>query len=157
MPFYLVPLDLLITAPILLIASPGTYASMAVSAGLGGLIPWQAGIETSIGRFQFILGREFGVALYGRGKIIDAILVPVGDQTVLVNYRSTQLDFPLVEYRPFRTFSLDQSSSLVLQLNFGVDIPHSATAVFPEGSETPELGPVWYVGLRTAFDWRYYW
>ena len=81
----------------------------------------------------------------------------MGDQTVLVNYKSTQLDFPIVEYRPFRTFSLDQSSSLVLQLNFGVDIPHSATAVPPEGSETPELGPVWYVGLRTAFDWRYYW
>ena len=158
MPFYLFPLDMLITAPILLIASPDTYASMAVSAGLGGLLPWQAGIETSIGRFQFILGREIGVALYGRGKIIDAILVPIeNDQTALVNFKSTQLDFPIVEYRPFRTFSLDQSSSLVLQLNFGVDIPHNTTVVFPEGSETPELSPVWYVGLRAAFDWRYYW
>ena len=68
MPFYLLPLDLLITAPVLLIASPDTYASMAVSAGLGGLIPWQAGIESSIGRFQFILGREVGVAFYGRGE-----------------------------------------------------------------------------------------
>jgi hypothetical protein len=66
------------------------------------------------------------------------------------------LDFPIVKYRPFRTFSLDQSSSLVLQLNFGVDIPHSETAVFPVGIETPELGSVWSVGLRTAFDWRYY-
>jgi hypothetical protein len=79
------------------------------------------------------------------------------NQTALVNYKSTQLDFPIVEYRPFRTFSLDQSSSLVLQFNFGVDIPHSATAVLPEGAKTPDLGPVWYVGLKTAFDWRYYW
>jgi hypothetical protein len=158
MPFYLLPLDLLITAPILLIASPNTFASMAVSAGLGGLIPWQAGIETGIGRFQFILGREFGVAFYGGGDEADAILVPVNeDETVLVNYKSTHFDFPIVEYRPFRTFSLDQSSSLVLQLNFGVDIPHSGTAIFPEDIKTPELGSVWSVGLRIAFDWRYYW
>jgi hypothetical protein len=158
MPFYLVPFDLLITAPVLLIVSPETYASMAVSAGLGGLIPWQAGMETSIGRFQFILGREIGVTLYGRGKDADAILVPIEDnKTALVNFRSTLFDFPIVEYRPFRTFSLEQSSSLVIQLNFGVDIPHKATAVLPEGIETPELGPVWYIGIRTAFDWRYYW
>jgi len=158
MPFYLIPLDLLITAPILLIASPDTYASMAVSAGLGGLIPWQAGIETSIGRFQFILGREFGLAFYGRGDKVDAILVSTEDnESVLANYKSTQLDFPVLEYRPFRTFSLDQSSSLVTQLGFGVDIPHDQIAVLPEGSETPDMRPVWYVSLRIAFDWRYYW
>ena len=157
MPFWLIPLDLLITAPVLLITSPESFADMAVTAGLGGLIPWQAGIETSIGRFQFILGREIGVALYGRGKQKDAILVSLdNNETALVNYKSTQLDFPIVEYRPFRTFSLDQSSSLVIQFNFGVDIPHNQYISFPESIETPDLGPVWYIGLRTAFDWRYY-
>jgi len=156
MPFWLVPLDLLITSPLFFIA-PDTYASMAVTAGLGGLIPWQAGIETGIGRFQFILGREIGLTLYGRGKQKDAILVPIdNDETALLNFKSTQLDFPIVEYRPFRTFSLDQSSSLVIQLNFGVDIPHNESVVLPEGIETPELLPVWYVGFRAAFDWRYY-
>ncbi|MBT8382051.1 MAG: hypothetical protein HKO83_01070 [Ignavibacteriaceae bacterium] len=156
MPFWLLPLDLLITSPILLF-SPETYASMAVTAGLGGLIPWQAGIETGIGRIQFILGREIGVTLYGRGKQKDAILVSIDeDETALVNFKSTQLDFPFFEYRPFRTFSLDQSSSLVIQLNFGVDIPHSSNIVLPEGLETPKLRPVWYIGFRAAFDWRYY-
>ena len=158
MPFYLIPLDLLITAPILLIASPNTYASMAVSAGLGGLIPWQAGIETGIGRFQFILGREFGVTFYGRGDDVDAILVSLDDsETALINFKSTQLEFPILEYRPFRTFSLDQSSSLFVQFNFGVDIPHDDITVFPEGIELPDLDPVWSVGFRIAFDWRYYW
>ena len=157
MPFYLIPLDLLITAPVLLIASPETFANMAVTAGLGGLIPWQAGIETGIGRFQFILGREIGVSIYSRWANKDAILVPIAsDKTALLNYKSTQLEFPVVEYRPFRTFSLNQSSSLVIQLNFGIDIPHSETVVVPEGIETPELRPVWYIGLRTAFDWRSY-
>jgi hypothetical protein len=156
MPFWLLPLDLLITSPILLF-SPDTYSSMAVTAGLGGLIPWQAGIETGIGRIQFILGREIGLTLYGRGKQKDAILVPIdGDETALVNFKSTQLDFPFFEYRPFRTFSLDQSSSLVIQLNFGVDIPHNESVALPEGIETFELRPVWYIGFRAAFDWRYY-
>jgi len=156
MPFWLLPLDLLITAPILLFA-PDIYAGMAVTAGLGGLIPWQAGIETGIGRIQFILGREIGLTLYGRGDQKDAILVPIdGNETALVNFKSTQLDFPFLEYRPFRTFSLDQSSSLVIQLNFGIDIPHNESVALPEGIETPELHPVWYVGFRAAFDWRYY-
>jgi hypothetical protein len=156
MPFWLLPLDLLITSPIILF-SPETYSSMAVTAGLGGLIPWQAGIETGIGRFQFILGREIGLTLYGRGKQKDAILVPIdNDETALVNFKSTQLDFPIVEYRPFRTFSLDQSSSLVIQFNIGVDIPHNETVALPEGIEAPELQPVWYLGFRAAFDWRYY-
>jgi len=156
MPFYVVPLDLLITSPLFFIA-PETYASMAVTAGLGGLIPWQAGIETGIGRFQFILGREMGVALYGRGDVKDALLISLDDaSTALVNFRSTQLDFPIVEYRPFRTFASDQSSSLVLQMNFGVDIPHNETIELPQDIDTPELRPVWYLGLRAAFDWRYY-
>ena len=156
MPFYIVPLDLLITAPIFFI-SPETYGSMAVTAGLGGLIPWQAGIETGIGRFQFILGREVGISLYGRSKTNDVMLLPIGNnQTALLHFRSTQLDFPIIEYRPFRTFSSDQSSSIILQLNFGVEFPHNETVKFPEGIHKPELRPVWYVGLRTAFDWRYY-
>ena len=84
-------------------------------------------------------------------------LVPLEDgRTALLNYKSTQLDFPIVEYRPFRTFSTDQSSSLFSQLNVGVDIPHPETVVTPQGVETPDLRPVWYIGLRTAFDWRYY-
>ena len=156
MPFYVVPLDLLITSPLFFIA-PETYASMAVTAGLGGLIPWQAGIETGIGRFQFILGREIGVALYGRSNVNDALLIPLDDgSTSLVNFRSTQFDFPIVEYRPFRTFATDQSSSLVLQLAFGVDFPHNETVKYPEGINAPELVPVWYFGFRAAFDWRYY-
>jgi len=156
MPFYLVPFDLLITAPILIWAAPETFASMAVSAGNGGLIPWQSGIATSIGRFQFMLGREVGVSLYGGGDNKDAVLVPAGEETYLLTYKSVQLDFPFLEYRPFRTFSLDQSSSLVFQFNFGVDIPYGTSLVAPEGVSVPDLRPVWYIGIRTAFDWRYY-
>ena len=156
MPFYIFPFDLLITAPILLWAAPDAYASMAVTAGNGGLIPWQAGIATSIGRFQFILGREVVVSLYGGGSNKDAILVPEGDVTNLITFKSVQLNFPVLEYKPFRTFSLDQSSSLSFKLSFGVDLPYDEVLILPEGGAPPELKAVWNIGLTAEFDWRYY-
>jgi hypothetical protein len=156
MPFYIIPFDLLITAPILLWAAPEAYASMAVTAGNGGLIPWQAGIATSFGRFQFILGREVSASLYGSGEDQDAIIVQENNTSSLLTYKSVQLDFPVVEYRPFRTFSLDQSSSLRFIFSFGVDFPYDAQLVLPEGGNLPELKPVWNIGLTAEFDWRYY-
>jgi hypothetical protein len=152
----LLPFDLLITAPILIWAAPDVFAKMAVTAGNGGLIPWQAGIATSFGRFQFILGREVNVSLYGSGKDQDAIIVPENDDYTILTYKSVQLDFPVVEYRPFRTFSLDQSSSLRLYLSFGVDFPYSESVVAPEGSALPDLKAIWNIGLTAEFDWRYY-
>jgi hypothetical protein len=160
MPFWLIPGDMLLLTPILALTSPETLGKVGVQAVNGGLIPWQAGIATPIGRFQFILGREIGVTLYGRGDKKDALLQPRQgvnkDSTTLITFKSTQLDFPILEYRPFRTFSLDQSSSLVIQLNVGVDIPHNETVIAPEGVAVPELDAVWYIGMRFAFDWRYY-
>ncbi|MFC2094174.1 hypothetical protein ACFLSH_00965 [Bacteroidota bacterium] len=160
MPFWLIPGDMILLTPILGLTSPETLGKVGVQAVNGGLIPWQAGIATPIGRFQFILGREVGISLYGGGDEKDAILVSGQgenkDQTTLITFKSTQLDFPVVEYRPFRTFSLDQSSSLVIQVNVGVDIPHSETVIAPEGAPVPELDTIWYIGMRFAFDWRYY-
>ena len=156
MPFYLLPFDLLITAPILVWAAPDAFASMAVTAGNGGLIPWQAGIATSFGRFQFVLGREVSVSLYGNGNDQDAIVVQENSMYSVLTYKSVQLDFPVVEYRPFRTFSLDQSSSLRVFLSFGVDFPYDAELVASESGTLPELKPIWNIGLTAEFDWRYY-
>jgi hypothetical protein len=161
MPFWLIPFDLLVAGPILLIASPTTLTNMAVVAGNGGLIPWQTGIATAIGRFQFILGREIGASFYGYGKTDDRILVPTegASQTnyTLIGLRSIKFDFPLVEYRPFRTFSLDQSTNLLLQFYAGLDVPTRVNVVAPAGAAKPDLESVWEIGLRLAFDWRYYW
>jgi hypothetical protein len=133
MPFFLIPGDLLVVGPILYLFSPKKAAAMAVTAGNGGLIPWQAGIATRIGRFQFILGREVGVSLYGLNTPVQAILIPVADKRfTLVSYKSTELDFPILEYQPFRrSFSQVQSSSFLVQLTGGVNIPHGATVINP--------------------------
>jgi hypothetical protein len=41
---------------------------MEVGAANGGLIPWQAGVATRFGRFQFVLGREVGLSFYRNGS-----------------------------------------------------------------------------------------
>jgi len=159
-PFWLIPFDLILAAPFLLPTAPEKYTQMATEAANGGLIPWQAGLATSFGRFQFVLGREIGASFFGfLGNA--RFLLPVGDPTqeeaVLANLRSIQLDFPVLEYMPFRTFSTDQSSSLVIQLFGAVDIPTTAADILPPGTPEPDMHSVWQFGLRAAFRWRHYW
>ncbi len=158
LPFWLIPGDLLVAGPILFFISPQTVSQMAVQAGNGGLIPWQSGISTGIGRFQFVLGREVGVSLFGYGSEPIKILAPYQGNVVVAGYRAIQFDFPVLEYRPFRTFSLNQSSSLVFQLYAGFDIPDLVDTEFgpvPESVES-NLRTVWNTGLRISFDWRSY-
>jgi hypothetical protein len=160
LPFWLIPGDLLLAAPTVGLISMPTFMQMAVAAGSGGLIPWQAGIATIMGRFQFILGREVGVSFFGYGKEEDKMLIPISGvppvQTPIVSLRSIQLEFPVLEYRPFRTFSMNQSSSMVVQFYGGVDIPTKVSVVAPAGAQEPSVRNNWFVGLRVAFDWRYY-
>jgi hypothetical protein len=159
LPFWLIPGDLLLALPTVAPFSLETYSKMAVVAANGGLIPWQAGIATPLGRFQFILGREVGFTFYGYLKNDDRLIIPPSDpgtSATLIGLRSISFDFPLLEYRPFRTFSLNQSSSLVFQLYWGFEVPMSASVVRPIGAREPSLKTIWQIGLRLAFDWRYY-
>ena len=160
MPFYIIPGDLLIVAPFLYLFSPKTATRMIIAAGNGGLIPWQVGMVTPIGRFQFVLGREVGVYLYGWPKDADRFLLPFANNLeadqVLVSMRSTLLEFPFLEYRPFHTFSTNQTASLVFQFFGGVDIPGKITVIAPEGSPVPKTNPIYFLGVRIGFDWRYY-
>jgi hypothetical protein len=158
LPFWLVPGDMIVAAPILLFASPKSMTKMAVTAANGGLIPWQSGIASPIGRFQFVFGREVGVSLYGIGsRQQDALLIPnPGSPSYLVTYRSTKFDFPILEYSPVRTFSLNQSSSLIIQLTAGFDLPQVTSVILPAGEAPPSLKTTWYGGIRILFDWRRY-
>jgi hypothetical protein len=158
-PFWLIPGDLVLAAPVLALSSPQTLQKMAVQAANGGLIPWQAGIATPIGRFQFMFGREVGLSFY-RSRRDDPMLIQtpgVGPaNATLVALRSLQVEFPFLEYRPFRSFALDQSSSLVIQFYAGFDTPLQSSVVAPEGAPKPGLRTVGLGGIRVVFDWRYY-
>ena len=158
-PFWLIPGDIVVAAPVLALASRKTLMKMAVQAGNGGVIPWQAGIATRIGRFQFVLGREVGVNWY-KLDTHNAMLLPTPgvaplDRT-LVAVRSIQFDFPIVEYRPFRTFSRNQTSSVLVQFYAGFDTPTQSSVVAPVGAPNPHLRAIGLTGIRVAFDWRYY-
>jgi hypothetical protein len=158
MPFYLVPGDLLLLSPMYL-ASPTTYQRMAVTAVNGGLIPWQLGWATRFGRFQLVLGREIGVTFYGVWSDDETLLapaVPPGSGPRVIQFESTYLDFPILEYRPYRSFDTTQSSALILQLFAGVDIPNEGTVVYPPGAPGADLDRVYSIGVRLTFDWRRY-
>jgi hypothetical protein len=157
LPFFLVPGDLLFAGPILALLSPKTLQKMAVTAVNGGLIPWQSGIATSIGRFQFVLGREIGVSFYGLGKTKDAIFViDKTGQSALVTYKSMKFDFPVIEYVPLRSFSENQASTLKLQVSIGVDIPKITQVIVPNAYDPMVLNPVWNINARVLFNWRHY-
>jgi hypothetical protein len=157
MPFYLIPGDLLLLSPMYL-ASPKTYQGMAITAANGGLIPWQLGWATRYGRFQFVLGREIGATFYGYGSD-DSLLAPgspLGTGPRVIKFESTYLEFPILEYRPYRAFDTTQSSALILQFFAAVDIPHKENVVFPTGDPGIELDEVYSIGVRLVFDWRRY-
>jgi hypothetical protein len=160
MPYWFIPLDLLIATPFLIFTSPITLANMAVVAGNGGLIGWQTGIATSIGRFQFLLGREISVYFYGYGSKKDRGLAYYNNDEsaglMLIDIRTLRLDFPIFEYRPFRSFSSDQSSSLDIQITGGIEFPIHVNTIEPVDVPDPQVKNIYHIGLRVAFDWRGY-
>ena len=155
-PFWLIPGDLLIAGPIVFLVDKQAVKQMGIIAASGGLIPWQRTLNSGIGAFQFVLGREVGVALFGYGS--HGIYGYSGSNGTLsqYTYRSWQLDVPIVEYRPFRTFATNQALTVALQLGFGLDFPNNAHLTNPPGAPGPDLGTGWLVYLRIAFDARYY-
>jgi len=163
LPFYVIPGDLLIAGPILFFLDKDALTHMAVTAVNGGLFGAEAGIETSIGRFQLVLGREMAVYFFGRTKEKDALfnISPNQngfDELYILSYESTQFEFPIIEYRPFRSFATDQSSSILVQIYGGFDVPSDVqNRSEVDGSDyVPSLKTYWYLGMRLVFDWRHY-
>ena len=156
MPFYLIPGDLLLLSPLYFI-SPTTYQNMAVTAGNGGLIPWQLGWATRFGRFQFVLGREIGVTFYG--ELSDDTVFAGGDtpdSLRIIGFKSTYVDLPILEYRPYRAFDTTQSSAAIFQLYAGIDEPRDERVIAPEGASVIRFDRVYSLGVRIIFDWRRY-
>jgi hypothetical protein len=157
MPFYLLPGDLVLLSPVYLV-SPETYTQMAVTAANGGLIPWQGGWATGIGRFQFVLGRELGVTFYGRGGHDQMIAPPSSSYPTAraAEFESILYDLPIFEYRPYRAFAENQSSSVIVQFFVDWDVPQKVRIVSPVGAPPPDLHTVMAFGVRLVFDWRHY-
>jgi hypothetical protein len=159
MPFWLVPGDIALAAPVLAFTSPARLQKMLVGAANGGLVPWQSGMATPIGRFQFVLGREVGVSIYRKGNDHPFVLPTPGvppNNTTQVSLNSLQVEFPVLEYRIFRNFSTNQSSGLMLQPYVGFDIPTTVSVISPAGAPAPDAHTIVTTGVRVVFDWRHY-
>jgi hypothetical protein len=70
--------------------------------------------------------------------------------------KSIRADFPILEYRPFRTFSQNQSSGLAFQFFAGLEKPTSVSVIQPMGAPKPQLRTIATGGIRMVFDWRHY-
>jgi hypothetical protein len=159
MPFWLIPGDVALAAPVLAFTSPAKLQKMLVGAANGGLIPWQAGIATRAGRLQVVLGREVGISIYRKGSDHPFLLPTPGvppNNTTQVNLNSMQVEFPVFEYRLFRDFSTNQSSGLMLQPYVGFDIPTAVSVISPTGAPSPDAHTIVTTGVRVVFDWRHY-
>ncbi|MBK7267437.1 MAG: hypothetical protein IPI12_14125 [Ignavibacteriales bacterium] len=66
-------------------------------------------------------------------------------------HKSTRIEFPILEYRPFRTFAADQSSKLFIQFYGGVDIPYDVELVENLDFKLRGLQNLWYIGFQTRF------
>lgn len=160
MPFWLIPGDLILAAPILGLLAPRTYERMAMVAASGGVIPWQAGLSTFLGRVQFVLGREVGASFYGYSGGEDQLFVATpgsgSGALTAISLRSIRWDFPVVEVRPFRGFATTQAAAVLIQIGMALDKPTKVTVFAPPGASAPYLKSPTSVYLRLAFDWRRY-
>ncbi len=159
LPFWLMPGDLILAAPILVPFAPKTYERRAMSAASGGVIPWQTGLSTPLGRVQFVLGREVGVSFFGYSGGEDQLFVAIpggSSQLNVISLRSIRVDLPFVEIRPFRGFATTQAAAVLLQIGFAFDKPTKITVLAPAGAPEPDLKTSKSIYLRLAFDWRHY-
>ena len=161
MPFWLIPGDLLLAAPVLGLTNPKLLEKMAIVAADGGLVPWQTKLSTPIGSIQFVAGREVGVDLFGYLGGKDAFLAATGrtpDGAPVfepVAFRSIEWDFPILELRPLREYGMRYSFATYLQIGAGFDTPFDAVSLVP-GQPAPPLKTRYFGFLRVFFDGRRY-
>ena len=159
LPFWLIPGDLVLAAPVLAFTNPKTLEKMAIDAADGGLIPWQRRFATPVGDVQLVVGREVGVTLFGYGTK-DAFLAAVGPpddpELIPIAVKSLQWDFPVLEWRPFREYGSRYTFATFVQLGLGFDHPVSAVVVDRPELPAPPLQTRYFGYLRVFFDGRRY-
>jgi hypothetical protein len=157
MPYYVLPFDLVLLAPIMMLTSPEALQSVVFAAAGGGLLPIQRRIATSWGTFQFMAGREVGLTLWGyTGHTNQFIVTPSSDRAdvFVVDYNSLEWDFPVFEFVPPRAFANTLALAAEFQLGFSVEFPQKA-AIHATGAPFG-LGPSWNIYLRFRLDARKY-
>jgi len=146
LPFWLIPGDLILLAPILALAAPEALVDVAIDAASGGVIPWQRTFSTPAGYFEFVAGRVVNATFHGLTSRTRTFVPyelpsePDGYYLGSVGFRSVALMFPLLEYTPFRAFAQTLIAMLQFQIAYAIDIPF-------------DIKPYEDTG-RTSLSWR---
>lgn len=156
-PFYVIPGDMLLLAPVLLAVSPRTLERVAIDAIQGGLIPYERGFRTPLGSLQLVAGRELDLTLFG--LVAESLEVRPLNATEggIVATRSLRMRFPLVEWTPLRSFATNVTFAVPVHLGVGFEAPLSSRVV-----STGAVGPVewpglsWNAFLRIQLDVQYF-
>lgn len=160
LPFWVLPGDLLILAPIFAAISEPLLMRALVESASGGLIPWQRKFDTSLGTFQFVVGREATFNLYGFGKAPNESLVFTGAERTepsdysIVRLSSLQVLLPMLEWIPSRAFSQQVTNTFGIQVGCGFDIATSVQTVAGPPAPTPDSS--FLVFLKLFYAGRYY-
>ncbi len=161
-PFWLVPGDLILASPVLAFTSPNTLKSMAITAANGGVIPWQRAMPVGEeGRFQFVLGREVGLTLHGQWGSDHYMMLARKSAESLpelleVEVRTVEWEFPVLEYRAFRTFAARQSYMMIMQIGAGFDSPTESHVLGYPNAPALDLKTRRFIFARLTFDVRHY-
>lgn len=158
-PFYLIPGDMLILAPLLALTDMEALSSVAVAAASGGLIPYERSFRTAAGTFQIVAGREVAANFFGYISDVDEVVRSGTDANgdpllAVLDTRSVAFMFPLLEWTPFRSFATDLTLSVPVQLGFGVEVPLSAEVLATTGGGAVTIPTTYSVFLRLRFDAR---
>jgi hypothetical protein len=159
MPFYLIPGDLIVLAPVLALTSPAALTNVAMRAASGGLIPWQKTIATSIGHLELVAGREVMATFFGmaeRTRTLRPVEVSDGEAYAAVGFRAIALTFPILQYTPVRTFAQTLTASLIVQLSYSVEFPFDVYRYADDQPDVPDFGPAHLVLLRLSLTGRSY-
>src|SRR5262249_23321486 len=70
--------------------------------------------------------------------------------------KSLNLQFPVFEYTPFRSFSTQIAFGLLFQIGFGAEIPLSTQLEVPASGVPPHIGTAWSIFIRAQADGRYF-
>jgi hypothetical protein len=161
LPFYVVPGDLLVLAPVLALVAPRSLPKVGITAMRGGLVPYERSFRTRAGTFQLIVGREVDLTFFG--YLTDSLQVrpyardAIGESAFGVyDSRSVRARVPVLEWTPIRSFATNVTFAVPVQIGAGLELPLGSTPVFPTNVPPVGAGTSWDVFVRVQLDAQYY-
>ena len=164
LPFWVLPGDMLVLGPVLAIVSPRRLTNVAVAAASGGLIPYERTVDTRVGTFQLIAGREIQATLFGYlgDTLVPLYIAAIGTaadgttQFGVVLEKSVAIDFPVIDWTPFRETATQLAFAGHMQLGFGIELPLHTEVLFPANAPAVSPPVVWSVFLRLPIEIRHF-